>query len=449
MSPSQPNRSIKKSPEYLNSMDVEDIEINDEFRASLDIIENNKENLFITGRAGTGKSTLLQYFRATTQKSIVVLAPTGLAAVNIGGQTIHSFFHFPPRLIDASSLRPRRSKLFRQIETLVIDEVSMVRADLMDGIDASLRISRGRIDEPFGGVQVIMIGDLFQLPPIIKEQELRGYFAQKYGGVYFFKAPVFNSGKIRVIELQKVYRQTNAGFIDLLNRVRDRQLDGNVLELLNCQLRKFEDLTDPGEYVTLTPTNRAASEINMNFLGELPGSDRVYTAVISGQFDSTSYPTDSSLSLKVGARVIMINNDLNKNWVNGTLGVIDALDPDKIHVNIRGTSYEIQRYTWENVKYDFNPETEQIEPHVVGTFQQYPMKLAWALTIHKSQGLTLNRVYLDLGGGAFSHGQTYVALSRCKSLEGIALGRPVLASDIIFDEAIYEYKDVFAPVFPS
>ncbi|MBI4234109.1 MAG: AAA family ATPase [Chloroflexi bacterium] len=442
----EPAKVHKPAPSLLASPDILGIEINDDFRAALELIEQKNQSLFITGKAGTGKSTLLRYFRATTKKSVVVLAPTGLAAISVGGQTIHSFFRFPPRLIDPQSLRPSRNAgLFRRLDTLVIDEVSMVRADLMDGIDTALRLNRGKPNTPFGGVQVILIGDLFQLPPIVRGQELRGYFAGRYGGPYFFRAPVFSQTQVHMIDLQKVYRQTEANFLTLLNAIRDGRADNGVLELLRSRVRKFKDLEQPEEYVTLTTTNQAAFEINMRFLERLPDPENTFEAIVSGKFDDSSFPTDPTLRLKVGAHVMMLRNDPNKRWVNGSIGVINEVSPNRLCVEIKGVSYEIERHSWENVEYFFNREENRVDQRVIGSFQQYPLRLAWAITIHKSQGQTLDRIYLDLGSGAFAHGQTYVALSRCRSLGGLALSRPVFASDVIVDEAVYEYKNIFAP----
>lgn len=437
----------KPPPGRHQAFDVRDVELNDDFRMALDVIERQNQSLFITGKAGTGKSTLLRYFRATTKKSVVVLAPTGLAAINVGGQTIHSFFRFPPRLIDPKNIRPsRNADLFRQLDTLVIDEVSMVRADLMDGIDTALRLNRSKPHTPFGGVQVILIGDLFQLPPIVREQDLKDYFASRYGGPYFFYAPVFSQNGTHVIDLQKVYRQTDANFLHILNSIRERRLDNGSLESLNSRVCEFEDLEQPEQYVTLTPTNQAAFQINISFLERLPGSEHTFEAIVSGKFDPSSFPTDATLRLKVDARVMMLRNDPNKRWVNGSLGVISEVGPNRLCVAINGVSCEIQRHTWENVEYFFNRQENRIDQRVIGTFQQYPLRLAWALTIHKSQGQTFDRLYLDLGSGAFAHGQTYVALSRCRSMDGIALGRPVFASDVIFDDSIYDYRYVFTPI---
>lgn len=448
ISPQAQSPKVRKPPPARSqAFDVRDVEINDDFRMALDLIEQQDQSLFITGKAGTGKSTLLCYFRATTEKSVVVLAPTGLAAINVGGQTVHSFFRFPPRLIEPQNLLPsRNADLLRRLKTIVIDEVSMVRTDLMDGIDVALRLNRGRPNTPFGGVQVILIGDLFQLPPIVRERELRDYFASRYGGLYFFRAPVFGQTPLHVIDLQKVYRQTDANFLHLLNGIRERRLDNGVLESLNSRVREFQDLGQPEEYVTLTPTNQAAFQINMSFLERLPGPEHTFEAIVSGRFDPSSFPTDSTLRLKVGAQVMMLRNDPNKRWVNGTRGVVSEVDANRLCVAIEAGSHEIQRHTWENVEYVFNRQENRIEQRVIGTFQQYPLRLAWALTIHKSQGQTFDRVYLDLGSGAFAHGQTYVALSRCRSLDGIALSRPVFASDVILDDAIYGYRNVFTPI---
>jgi len=427
-----------------------DVELDGDYRAALALIEQTAQSLFVTGRAGTGKSTLLRCFRATTRKPLVVLAPTGLAAINVGGQTVHSFFGFPPRLIDPQSLRPGRAAAFlRRLATLVIDEVSMVRVDLMDGIDRALRLGRGRPDAPFGGVQVVLIGDLFQLPPIVRERELREYFADRYGGPYFFQAPVFRETRLPVVELDRVYRQTDAHFLALLNGVREGGLDQDVLDALNARVRAFERLDELDDYVTLTPTNQAAHRINLAFLQGLPGPEHLLEAAVAGRFDPSAYPTDSTLRLKAGARIMMLRNDFGGRWVNGSMGVVTDVEPGGLRVAIDGLSHEVERHTWETVEYVFNRRENRIDQQVVGTFQQYPLKLAWALTIHKSQGQTFDRVYLDLGRGAFAHGQTYVALSRCRSLDGLALSRPLSARDVLVDETIHDWRAFFTPVAPA
>ena len=423
--------------------DVQDVEINEDFRAALSLIEQGR-SLFVTGKAGTGKSTLLRYFRATTKRSVAVVAPTGLAAINVGGQTLHSFFKFAPRLIDPDRLPPsRNADVLQRLDTLVVDEVSMVRADLMDGVDRILRATRRRPDVPFGGVQVLLIGDLFQLPPIVREHNLKEYFAQRYGSPYFFRAPAFSATRMPVLDLQKVYRQTDPTFIDILNAIRVRNCNPDTLKTLNDRVCSFDQLDHPDTYVTLTPTNDAAHQINTAFLDRLPDREHLYPATVDGKFEESAYPTDASLRLKVGARVMLLRNDREKRWVNGTLATITHLSPGKIKVRVNGTQYEVQQHSWENVEYYFDKEQQRVSQRIIGTFQQFPLRLAWALTIHKSQGQTFDRIYLDLGSGAFAHGQTYVALSRCRSLDGIRLSRPVFTTDVILDETIYGYQSVF------
>lgn len=423
------------------------IELTDEIRAALELIERQRRSLFITGKAGTGKSTLLRYVRDTTQHAAVVLAPTGLAAINVGGQTIHSFFRFPPRFIDDSVVRPSRSAaLLKRLETIIVDEVSMVRADLLDGMDKSLRLNRGKPNVPFGGVQLVMFGDLFQLPPIVRERELKEFFDDHYGGPYFFLAKALQSGRWSSLELTKIYRQTDPQFVELLNRIREKDLDGGVLAALNRRVRRLDDLPSSDHYTVLTTTNQAAFEMNITRLAQLPTPEHSFDAIVNGRFDSSSYPTESELRLKVGARVMMIKNDLLKRWVNGTLATICALDDSHVWVEIGGTRSEVTREKWENIEYCYDRSKNAIEQRVVGVLQQFPLRLAWAITIHKSQGLTFDRIYLDLGRGAFAHGQTYVALSRCRTLEGIGLSRPVQHTDVIFDDSVYGFANVFRPV---
>lgn len=444
----------KRRPEPISiqeprkrEQDLKDIELNDDFRHALELIERQGRSAFITGKAGTGKSTLLRYFRAKTNKATVVLAPTGLAAINVSGQTIHSFFKFPPKFIDKDNIRrSRNAELFRKLDTIIIDEVSMVRADLMDGIDAALRLNRGNPKTPFGGVQLVFFGDLFQLPPIVRERELKEYFNDHYGGPYFFLAKAFEGLDLPYIDLQKIYRQSDDKFKDLLNKIREKKIDQDLLKTLNSRVRSVGDFNGSGSYITLTTTNDAAFQTNMAFLEKISEKNYTYKASVTGRFDPTSFPTEEVLELKKGAQVMMIKNDPDKRWVNGTLGKISELQEEKICVEIYGTSYEVEKETWQNIEYQYNREKNRIEERIVGTFQQYPLRLAWAITIHKSQGQTFERVAIDLGRGAFAHGQTYVALSRCKSLEGISLSRPVTPGDIIFDDKVYGFERVFQKV---
>jgi ATP-dependent DNA helicase PIF1 len=441
----QPTAATRaERPRRKPDPELASIELNDDFKTAMRLIEQQHQTVFITGKAGTGKSTLLRYFRAHTQKSIVVLAPTGIAAINVGGQTIHSFFKFPPRFIDREKLRKKRNAdLFRRIDTVVIDEVSMVRADLMDGIDYSLRLNRDNLAVPFGGAQIVFFGDLFQLPPIVRERELKEFFESHYGGPYFFRAKVFRDIRPRFIDLERVYRQSDKQFLEILNQIRQNTVSHETLRVLNSKVTRVQDLSNFDSYITLTTTNDAAYTMNETCMSKIKEREFMFQAIISGRFDSGSYPTESELKLKKGAHVMMIKNDPDKRWVNGTLAKIASVNETRVGVDIRGSVYEVQRASWENIEYDFHREMNRIEEKVVGTFQQFPLRLAWAITIHKSQGQTLDRVFIDLANGAFAHGQTYVALSRCRSLEGIALSRPVKPSDIIVDGSVNDFTKIF------
>lgn len=424
-------------------IDLKRIELNDDFKKAIDMMENNKESVYITGNAGTGKSTLLKYFRFTTKKNVAVLAPTGLAAINIGGQTIHSFFKFPPKLIKTSDIkRARNALLFKNLDAIVIDEVSMVRADLMDGIDYSLRLNRGNMDIPFGGVQMVFFGDLFQLPPVVKESEEQKFIDKTYGGPYFFCSTALKGSNFKFIDLKKIYRQVDSSFVKLLNGIRENKIDSSLLDFLNSRVISSQKDIIKDDFITLTTTNEKANNINESFLNQISDKEFVYQASIKGEFKS-AYPTEPTLRLKKGARVMLLKNDPGKRWVNGTICTISSLNNDNILVDIRGESYEVIRETWEKIKYDYDRDKNRIEETVIGSFTQFPIRLAWAITIHKSQGQTFDKVFIDLGEGAFTHGQTYVALSRSTSFEGIKLKRPVYLSDVIFDPRVYEYSRVF------
>jgi len=423
------------------------LDINDEFKSAFDLMENTKEHLFITGKAGTGKSTLLKYFKANTGKKIIVLAPTGVAAVNIGGQTIHSFFRLPPKIIQKNTIRRLRDKsLVENLDMVIIDEVSMVRSDLMDGIDYALRLNRGKMRVPFGGAQMVFFGDLFQLSPVV-ENEARELLEERYSSPYFFSAKVFDDCNIKPIELSTIYRQKDSSFMELLNRVRNKEYTEEDLGTLNERAKKDIAVSNKDDTVILTTTNSLANAINQDRLSKLPGKEITYNAKATGKFEESAYPADTSLKLKKGAQVILIKNDPAKQWVNGTLAKVVALSSDSIVVDINGRECDIPVVKWQKIEYSYNEEEDKIEDEVVGDFEQYPIKLAWAITIHKSQGQTFDKVIIDLGRGAFTHGQLYVALSRCTSLEGIRLKRPVIHSDIIFDQRIYEFKNRFASLF--
>jgi ATP-dependent exoDNAse (exonuclease V) alpha subunit len=421
------------------------IEPTPEFATAVDFVLRRDGDLFVTGRAGTGKSTLLRVLRDTLGSGAAVLAPTGLAAVGVGGQTIHSFFRFPPRLVRPEDVRrTRNGALMRRLDTLIIDEVSMVRADLMDGIDRALRLNRGRPDEPFGGVQLVLFGDLHQLPPVVREVEAAAYLAETFGGPFFFNAPAFRDGRCELLELGHVFRQSDERFIRVLNAIREGDAGPDDLATLNARVAPLTRLRDAGDHVIITTTNEAAYRINMAFLEALPGREVAFDATLSGEYPESAYPTDPSLVLKVGAKVIMIRNDPQKRWVNGTLAKIVGIEGEKVTIEIGGQVHELEPTAWEAVRYAYDTGKDAITPTVAGTFKQLPIRLAWALTIHKAQGLTLDKVYIDLGRGSFAHGQTYVALSRCRSLEGLVLSRALGPRDIIFDTAATGYRDIFS-----
>ncbi len=423
------------------------IEITEQFSKVLTIVRQGRNGLFITGRAGTGKSTLLKCLLKEIAGRAVVLAPTGLAAVNVSGQTIHSFFKFPPRLIQRQNIRvSRHAALYRNLNTIVIDEVSMVRADLMDGIDYFLRINRDKHDEPFGGVRVILIGDIHQLPPVVPEIELQRYLDHTYGGAFFFHAPVFKEMSLGYLELTKKFRQRDANFCSALDALAEGQCTREHFALLNRNLIELDSLPQKEQYVILAPRNQTVFDLNMQRLAALPSPVRIFTAEVRGQFDESSFPTEHTLGLKVGAKVVLLRNDQFKRWVNGTMATVSRLAEDKVWLLVSSTEHEIEREVWEKIRYDFDPAKRKIVQTVVGSFRQFPVRLAWALTIHKSQGMTLDRVYLDLARGAFVHGQTYVALSRCRSVDGLALARELRPDDVIFDRTALGYRDIFHPV---
>ena len=402
-------------------------------------------HLFVTGRAGTGKSTLLRCLAPLLADRAVTVAPTGLAAVNVGGQTIHSFFGFPPRLIGPDDIRrSRNGGLMRRLEFLVVDEVSMVRSDLMWAIDQSLRINRGRPRQAFGGVRLILFGDLHQLPPVIQEAEVANHLESEHGGPFFFDVAAMSEGAgTALVELGRVFRQNDDRLVRVLDRIRDGDVSDEDLVDLNDRVAPVRTLAEGDPYVILTPTNAAAQRINAAFLEALPGQAFAYKAGTSGEFSQGAHPTDQTLVLKASAKVIMLRNDPDRRWVNGSVARISRLDEKRVWITIGGEEHEIEPAAWENRRYAFDQTAGKIVETVAGTFKQFPVRLAWALTIHKSQGLTLEKVYVDLGRGTFAHGQAYVALSRCRSLDGLALARPLKPSDVIFDPAILGYRDKF------
>ena len=417
-----------------------------EYRAALEHIRDGEGHLFVTGRAGTGKSTLLRALRYLITDEYVVVAPTGLAAVTAGGQTIHSFFGLPPRLVRSDDIRrSRNGALMRKLKLLVIDEISMVRSDLMWAIDQSLRVNRGRPREPFGGVRLIMFGDLHQLPPVVQDAEVAQHLDSEFGGPFFFSVSALREGAgTHLVELSQVFRQSDEDLVKVLNRVREGDADEEDLELLNGRVNPVRTLGEGDPYVILTPTNASAHRINMAYLDALGGAPRTYEAGITGDYSAGAHPTDTILMLKPAAKVILLRNDADRRWVNGTVARISRLEEKRVWVEVDGKEHEIEPVAWESRRYAYDTAAQKIVETVAGTFKQFPVRLAWALTIHKAQGLTLDRVYIDLGRGTFAHGQTYVALSRCRTLEGLALARPLKPHDILFDRAAMGYRDVFS-----
>ena len=440
------NRDVKESLPTSRDMRWPDgITPTTEFETARRFITQPGGHLFITGRAGTGKSTLLRALCDAAGDRMVVLAPTGLAAINIGGQTIHSFFGLPPRLIQSSDIRrSRNGRLMRKLEFLVIDEVSMVRSDLMWGIDQSLRINRGRPNEPFGGLRLLMFGDLHQLPPVVNDGEIGAHLVDAYGGPFFFSISALQYGPgTSLLELGQVFRQTDDDLIRALNAIRNGDVDDNDLALLNTRVHPIRTLAEGEPYVILTPTNAAARRINTAYLDALPGDLSRFDAGITGEFNINVQPADAALDLKPGAKVMMLRNDPDRRWVNGSVARISRLSPKQVWIRIDGKEYEIEPVSWEHRRYAYDQTAEKIVETVAGTFKQFPLRLAWALTIHKAQGLTLDNVYVDLGRGTFAHGQTYVALSRCRTLNGLALARRLTPSDVLFDISALGYRDVF------
>lgn len=417
-----------------------------EYDAVLRYMREDNGHLFVTGRAGTGKSTLLRALPQNLDGDFVTVAPTGLAAVTAGGQTIHSFFGLPPRLIGKEEIRrSRNARVMRRLKYLVIDEVSMVRADLMWAIDQSLRLNRGRSKEPFGGVRLVLFGDLHQLPPVVQDNGAAAHLAETFGGPFFFSVDALREGAgTSYLELTQVFRQNDPTLIAILNAIRDGHPDAETLDALNTRVLAVRTLAEGDAWVILTPTNAAAQRINAAYIQALPGTGRSYAAEITGEFNAAAQPTEAELLLKPRAKVILLRNDPDKRWVNGTIARVSRLDSTRVWIDVDGEEHEIEPVTWDSRRYAFDKDQDKIVENVMGRFKQFPLRLAWALTIHKSQGLTLDKVYVDLGRGAFAHGQTYVALSRCRALDGLALGRPLRPADVMFDPAVLGYRDVFS-----
>ncbi len=419
------------------------IELSDQFKEVLNLMEFTKQSMFITGKAGAGKSTLLKVFRNNTRKQHMIVAPTGIAAVNITGQTIHSVFRFPPQIIFPDTVKHLKGEeIFRKLEVLIIDEISMVRADLLDGINRFLMLNGPDPRKPFGGVQVIMFGDLYQLPPVITDKDIE-LFYRIYKTPYFFEANAFKDADIKVIELKKIYRQTDEKFLALLEKLRTNKMEQEDYDTINKNYNPFEP-RPAGEYaITLTTINEVAREINANKLAAIDAEEWKFDATVTGIFKKDAYPAEVTVTLKEGAQVIFLKNDSTKRWVNGTLGIVKKISNDRIRVQVNTefgpVEYDVERAEWDNIKYEEDHASGKIYPRKIGSFKQFPLKLAWVITIHKSQGQTFDNVDLHFGYGAFAHGQIYVAFSRCRTFEGIKLMKRLEPRDVILDPRIEEF----------
>lgn len=432
---------------------------NKEFQDALNLIQYTRQSVFLTGKAGTGKSTFLKYVCANTKKKYVVLAPTGIAAINAGGSTLHSFFKLPfhPLLPDDPNFSLKggklhsflkysseHRKLIKQLELVIIDEISMVRADIIDFIDKVLRVYSQNMREPFGGKQVLLVGDVYQLEPVVKSDE-REILNRFYPTPYFFSARVFNEMELVSIELTKVYRQSDPAFVGVLDHIRNNTATAADLQLLNTRYNSEIVSNENDMYVTLATRRDVVDYINEKKLAELPGDSVTLKGEIKGEFPENSLPTQMELEVKPGAQIIFIKNDPDKRWVNGTIGTIAGIDEEETLYVITedGGEYDVKKDKWSNIRYRYNETEKKIEEEELGVFIQYPIRLAWAITIHKSQGLTFSRVVIDFTGGVFAGGQAYVALSRCTSLDGIQLKKQISRSDIFIRPEIITFAQRF------
>lgn len=439
-------------------MEINQIDTNNpQFKNALDLVQFTNQSVFLTGKAGTGKSTFLKYICSITKKKYVVLAPTGIAAINAGGSTLHSFFHLPfyPLVPDDSRFQGRRIreflkynkeqiKMLKQLDLIIIDEISMVRADIIDFIDRILRTFSGCSRLPFGGKQLLFVGDVFQLEPVVTRDE-RDILQRFYETPHFFSARVFREIQLVSIELTKVYRQNDNVFVNVLDHIRTNTASSQDLLLLNTCVDQDVSGED-GLFVTLAARRDVVDHINQQNLSAIEGDPIVFEGEIKGEFPESMLPTLLDLELKVGAQIIFIKNDQDHRWVNGTIGMITGIDDEGKFLYIHtddGQDFDVERAMWANVRYTYNEKEKKIEEEELGTFTQFPVRLAWAITIHKSQGLTFSKVAIDFTGGVFAGGQTYVALSRCRSLDGLQLKKEITQSDVFVNPNIVKFSQQF------
>lgn len=414
----------------------EELIITDEFKKAFDLVEHENGHVFITGDAGTGKSTWLKYFRQNTKKKIAVLAPTGIAAVNVYGQTIHSFFKWPPRPMTSADIRILEDGFFHMLDVIVIDEISMVRADVMDLIDEFLQANRG-VGAPFGGCQMVLIGDLLQLPPVMADgAEMR--ITEKYGCEYFFAADVWQVEVLNTVKFTKIFRQQDPEFIKVLNKIRNSQIGYAEIDKFN---ERSYDAKIEEQSTFLCALNKTADTINAKRIKSLPGEERSYEMIKYGRPANLASFIPEVLTIKPGAKIMMLMNDSSGRWQNGTIGHVVELGDHQILVEIRGVEYWVQRHKWDSVKHRLTHDNK-VETLSDGHIEQFPLKVAYAISIHKSQGQTFDSIIIDFGYGTFASGMAYVAISRCKTMQGVYFNTPLRMNDIYFDKKVLKFLEL-------